>query len=218
VRVLIFGASGFVGQGVLGEALASDVVSEVITVGRTPVPVQHPKLRQLEHRDFTDFSALVEEFKGVDACFWCLGISSNGMSEADYTRITLDFTKAAADVLIAASPQASFVFVSGAGTNPESNGMWQRVKGAAEHYVAKAGFARAAAFRPAMILGYKGAFPRDLPLKLAYLVLLPLLPVVWPLGGATSAARIGRAMLAFAQGRGQEGVYNSRQINALASS
>src|SRR5262245_6976632 len=143
MRVILFGASGMVGQGVLRECLLDADVSEVLAVVRSPLDRRDPKLRELAHKDFTDFSGV--DFSGYDACFWCLGISSVGMSEVDYTRITYDYTVAAAAQM---APSIAFIFVSGAGTGGAS--MWARVKKKAEDAVL-ARFAKGYAFRPAFI-------------------------------------------------------------------
>src|SRR5262245_58695492 len=121
MKIILFGATGMVGQGVLRECLNAPDVTEVLTVVRSPTGQRHEKLREVVHRDFNDFSGL--SFNG-DACFWCLGVSSAGMSEADYARVTYDYTMAAAKVL--ARPTMTFIFVSGAGA--DGNAMWARVK------------------------------------------------------------------------------------------
>ena len=119
MKVILFGGAGMVGQGVLRECLRDPEVTEVLAVMRSATGQQHAKLREIVHKDFNDFSAL--QLDG-DACFWCLGVSSAGMSEADYTRITHDYTMAAAKVL--ARPTMTFIFVSGAGA--QGNAMWAK--------------------------------------------------------------------------------------------
>ena len=120
MRILLFGSTGMVGQGVLRECLADPEVTEVISVVRAPTGRDHPRLREIVHADFTDFSTLGLD---ADACFWCLGVSSNGMTEADYTRITHEYTMAAAKAL---DPRTTFIFVSGQGA--DGSAMWARVK------------------------------------------------------------------------------------------
>src|SRR2546430_3531055 len=124
-----------VGQGVLRECLSDPEVERVLSVGRTASGVHHEKLRELMHADFTNFSAVEAELKGYDACFFCLGVSSVGMKEPDYARVTYDFTLAAAKALLAASPNLTFIYVSGAGTDSSEKGrsMWARVKGRTEN-------------------------------------------------------------------------------------
>src|SRR5438128_5350495 len=120
MKVLLFGSTGMVGQGVLRECLADPGVTEVISVVRASTGRAHEKLREIVHSDFANFSSLRFD---ADACFWCLGVSSNGMSEADYTRVTHDYTIAAARSMPA---RLTFVFVSGQGA--EGTAMWARVK------------------------------------------------------------------------------------------
>src|SRR5262245_1291549 len=117
MKVILFGATGMVGQGVLRECLLDPDVKQILAVGRTATGQQSPKLRELVHKDFTDFSAVEKELSGYDACFFCLGVSSAGMKEADYHRVTYDYTMAAARTLAKVSPGMTFVFVSGAGTD-----------------------------------------------------------------------------------------------------
>src|ERR1043165_3561685 len=125
MKVLLFGSTGMVGQGVLRECLADPDVTEVISVVRAPAGRKDAKVREIVHADFADFSTLRFD---ADACFWCLGVSSNGMSEADYTRVTHDYTIAAAKVMNA---RLTFVFVSGQGADRDV--MWARVKKRTEH-------------------------------------------------------------------------------------
>jgi nucleoside-diphosphate-sugar epimerase len=131
MQVIVFGASGMVGQGVLRECLVADDVESVLSVVRRPTGVQHAKLTELVHTDFTDFSTAKEQLTGYDACFFCLGVSSVGMKEPEYARITYDFTLAAARMLAAVNPGSTFVYVSGAEKDsPEQRRwMWARGKG-----------------------------------------------------------------------------------------
>ncbi|HJY34950.1 MAG TPA: NAD-dependent epimerase/dehydratase family protein, partial [Vicinamibacterales bacterium] len=135
MNVLIFGATGMVGQGVLREALLDPGVTRVVTVGRRATGVQDPKLRELVHADLFHLESLEADLTGFDGGFYCLGVTSVGMSEADYTRITFDLTMAVAETLARLNPQMTFVFVSGAGADSSETGrlMWARVKGRAEN-------------------------------------------------------------------------------------
>jgi hypothetical protein len=135
MKVIVFGATGMVGKGALLEALESPDVEAVLAVGRGPSGVQHPKLRDLVHKDLYEYASLEGELKGYDACFFCLGVSSAGMSETDYTRVTYDLTLAAARTLVRLNPQMTFIYVSGANTDSTEKGstMWARVKGRTEN-------------------------------------------------------------------------------------
>src|SRR4051794_8865634 len=147
MKVILFGSTGMVGQGVLRECLHDPVVAEVVAVVRSATGQQHPKLREIPHHDFTDFSTLRLDALEADACLWCLGVSSTGMSETDYTRITHDFTVAAARALV--KPTMTWVFVSGAGA--ERDVMWARVKKRTEDALFAMPFAAVYVFRPGFI-------------------------------------------------------------------
>src|SRR5260370_14881342 len=118
MNVILFGATGMVGQGVLRECLLDPDVECVLTVGRSATGQKHEKLRELVHADLTDYARVASELSGYDACFFCLGVSSTGMSEADYRRVTYDIAVAAARTLVDQNPAMTFIFVSGAGTDP----------------------------------------------------------------------------------------------------
>ncbi|MFB9450696.1 epimerase [Dactylosporangium vinaceum] len=211
MRVIVFGATGMVGMGVLRECLLAPDVSEVLVVTRTPTGVEHPKLRELVHRDFGDFGDV--DFSGYDATFFCLGVSSVGMSEADYTRITYDYTLAAARRIAGQSPGSVFVYVSGAGTNRDGRQMWQRVKGRTEDDVAALEL-RGYAFRPGFIQPQHGARSKVRAIHVIYTVLTPVsaLLVRFAPGIATSTSQLGRAMLVVARTRPEKRYWESRDI------
>jgi uncharacterized protein YbjT (DUF2867 family) len=135
MKVILFGATGMVGQGALRECLLDPEVEAVLTVGRSATGQQHAKLRELVHKDLLSYSAIEGELAGYDACFFCLGVTSAGMSEAEYTRVTYDIALAAAQTLVRTSPGMTFIFVSGLGTDSTEQGrtMWARVKGRTEN-------------------------------------------------------------------------------------
>lgn len=218
LNVVIFGATGVIGQGVLLEALEHPAIGQVLTVGRRPPPVEHEKLRHLSHSDFSDLNPIAHELEGLDACFWCLGISSVGLDEAAYTRITHDYTLAAAEVLHRNNPDLCFCFVSGAGTDETEQGksMWARVKGKAENAV-KRTFRQAYLFRPAFVRPLKGVRPRSRLYRAVIPLFLPFNPLLRVLGGATSTVEIGKAMIAAATGLSREQILDSKSINRLAA-
>jgi uncharacterized protein YbjT (DUF2867 family) len=158
MKVVLFGASGMVGQGVLRECLLDPDVESVLSIGRSASGQLHPKLRELVHRDFLDYSAVESQLSGFDACFYCLGVSSVGMQEADYRRVTYDFTMAAAQVLAKLNPGMTFVYVSGMGTDSSERGrsMWARVKGQTENALLRLPFKAAYMFRPGAIAPLHG--------------------------------------------------------------
>jgi uncharacterized protein YbjT (DUF2867 family) len=153
IRVIVFGATGMVGEGVLLTALRHEDVESVLVIGRRPCMVTHSKLKELIHRDFFNYSAIEDQLQGYDACFFCLGVSSVGMNERDYSRVTYDLTMQAAEVLSRCNPAMTFCYVSGTGTDSTEQGriMWARVKGRTENHLAKLPFKSVYAFRPGLL-------------------------------------------------------------------
>ncbi|MER7891072.1 epimerase [Micromonospora sp. NPDC094482] len=202
MRVVIFGATGMVGQGVLRESLLADDVREVLVIGRTPTGRRHPKLREITVDDVGELGSLRDELAGVDACFYCLGVSSLGLDEATYTRISYDYPVAAARLLAEVSPAATFVYVSGAGTDSTGRGrvMWARVKGRAENAVLDL-LPNGYAARPGFIQPTHGVVSKTRWYRLGYVVTRPLYPLLQRLFPAqvTSSDRLGRAMLRVAR-------------------
>lgn len=220
VRVVLFGATGMVGQGVLLEALDDPEVTEVLAVGRRPTGRSHPKLREVQVTDFADLSPLQERFAGYDACFFCLGVSSVGMSEADYSRVTFDYTMAAAKALLAASPGLVFVYVSGMGTDSTEKGrsMWARVKGRTENRLLAMPFRAAYMFRPGFIQPERGIRSRTAFYRAFYAasrLFGGLLVRAFP-GQATTTGRVGRAMIQVARTTPPQRIVEAAAINALA--
>jgi uncharacterized protein YbjT (DUF2867 family) len=154
MKAIIFGATGMIGKGVLLECLDHADVEAVLTIGRSTVNITHPKLTQIKHSDFLDFTAIESELKGYDACFYCLGISAAGMNEASYNKITHNFTLAAAQTFYKLNPEITFTYVSGVGTDSTEKGrqMWARVKGKRENDLMAIGFKKAIMFRPGAII------------------------------------------------------------------
>lgn len=219
MNVILFGATGMVGQGVLRECLLDPAVGRVLAVGRAPTGKSDVKLRELIHRDFTDFSSAEKELTGYDACFYCLGVSSAGMKEADYRRVTRDYALAAAQVLARANPGMTLVFVSGAGTDSTERGrsMWARVKGETENALLKLPFKAACMFRPAFIQPLHGITSRTPMYRALYAVIAPLVPVIRALAPkyVTTTERVGRAMLRVAREGAPRPVLESWEIDAL---
>jgi len=218
MRVIVFGATGMVGQGVLRECLMDPAVERVLVVGRTPTGIEHPKLREIEHRNFTDFSAIEDEFAGYDACFFCLGVSSVGIPPEEYERITYEYTVAAAEPLARINPDSTFIYVSGAGTDSTEQGRtrWARVKGRTENAILALPF-HGYAFRPGYIQPLHGVTSKTRLYGALYRVVAPLYPLfkrIMP-GAVTTTEQLGRAMLAVARGGAPKKVLGSREINAL---
>ena len=180
MNVIVFGATGMVGQGVLRECLLDPRVETVVTVGRSATGQQHPKLREIVHRDLLDFRPIAAQLSGLDACFFCLGISSAGMTEEQYGRVTYDITLAAAETLVRLNPRMTFIYVSGVGTDSTEKGrtMWARVKGMTENALLRMAFKAAYMFRPGVIQPLHGITSRTRLYRAGYVVFKPLFPLL----------------------------------------
>jgi uncharacterized protein YbjT (DUF2867 family) len=219
MKIVLFGATGMVGQGVLRECLADPGVDEVLAVGRNPVGVNDPKLRELVLRDLFELSTMEDQFGGYGACFFCLGVSSAGMSEADYRRVTYELTLAAATVLARTNPASTFVYVSGEGADSTEAGrvMWARVRGKTENAVLGLPF-QGYAVRPGYIQPMDGIRSRTALTRLFYRIGGPLYPILRRIapGHVTTTRNLGRAMLAIARNGAPERILYSPAINKLA--
>jgi len=219
MNVLILGASGMVGSGVLLECLDDPAVTSVLALGRRACGVAHPKLRELLHADFFDFSGLGDALTGLDACFFCLGVSAAGKSEAEYHRLTYDLTTAFADTFLRASPGATFCYVSGAGTDSTEKGraMWARVKGKTENHLLKMPFAAVRLFRPGYIQPMRGVRSSTGLYQAFYTAMSPLYPLLKRLAPrhVTTTEILGRAMIRVASEGYPKAVLDPPDINAL---
>ncbi|SEC25302.1 hypothetical protein SAMN04490357_1556 [Streptomyces misionensis] len=221
MRVIIFGASGMVGQGVLRACLLDDSVTDVLLVVRRPMNMTHPKVREVVHADFADFSAIQSELQGLNACFYCLGVSAAGHKEADYTRITYDYTLAAARAVGTDNPTLTFAYVSGEGTDSTENGraMWARIKGRTENALLATDL-HAYMFRPGYIQPRHGAVSRTASYRALYRLTSWLYPVLHRLAPrhTTTTEHVGRAMLAVVERKGEgPRILTSADINQLGS-
>jgi uncharacterized protein YbjT (DUF2867 family) len=215
MKVVLFGASGMVGQGVLRECLLDDEVTSIVSIVRSPQAATRnpqPKLREIVHRDLSNVPPIE-----ADACFFTLGVSSAGMSEDDYRRVTYDLTMAAATSLHRVNPAMTFIYVSGAGTDSTERGrtMWARVKGATENALL-AMFPNAYMFRPALIQPMHGIRSRTRSYRIFYAIARPFFPILrhFP-RHLTTTERLGRAMLAVAKHGAPKRVLESADINAV---
>ena len=211
MKVVLFGGSGMIGQ---------DDVEQVLSIGRTRTGRSAPKLREVVHETFLDFSPLEREVTGFDACFFCLGVSSAGMSEEAYRRITYDFTLAAARTLVKASRGMTFIYVSGTGTDSTEHGraMWARVKGATENALGMLGFRAAYAFRPGYIQPMHAVTSKTGWYRAMYAVMTPLYPVLKALAPryVTTTEAMGLAMINVAKNGWPKPVLENADINAAA--
>jgi uncharacterized protein YbjT (DUF2867 family) len=234
VNVLLFGATGMVGQGVLRECLLDPGVDHVLSVGRSAVDpaavgqmaataaaTGRPaaKLRELIVANVADLSGMEAELAGFDACFFCLGVSSIGMSEPEYTRLTFDLTLAVARTVARQSPAATFVYVSGAGTDSSERGrsMWARVKGRTENELLRLPFKAAYMFRPGAIVPLHGVRSKTRWVRLIYPLLVPVIPL-WRRFAPdtiTTSEQVGRAMLRVAREGYAKPTLETADINRL---
>lgn len=219
MNVAVFGATGMVGQGVLIECLAEPNVARVVSVVRRPSGVTHAKLDEVVHGDFFDYAAIESHLRGLDACFFCLGVSSLGMSEADYRRVTYDLTMAAAQALRRLNPALAFCYVSGAGTDSTEKGrsMWARVKGQTENELTRL-FGKAYLFRPGYIHPEKGVKSKTGWVRAALIVARPIGALLTRFPGiATRSDVLGRAMIAIVREGPPSRAVESRDINQLGA-
>jgi uncharacterized protein YbjT (DUF2867 family) len=209
-----------VGQGVLRECLAASDVKEVIVLGRSKIEPAHPRLRQLVQDDLFKLTSIEPELQGIDACFFCLGVSSSGMSEAAYRHITYDLTLAVATRLARLNPAMTFIYVSGAGTDSTERGrsMWARVKGQTENALKVLPIAGVYLFRPAIIQPLHGIESKTPSYRRFYRLTRPLLPVMTRLFPSlvVTTEEVGRAMLNAARRGSGRLVLESRDIARLA--
>jgi uncharacterized protein YbjT (DUF2867 family) len=219
MNVILFGATGMVGQGILRECLLDSGVLQILSIVRTPSGQQHPKLRELVLADFFDYSTIEPELTGFDACFFALGVSSAGMDEAKYKHLTYDLTLAAATTLARLNPQMTFLYVSGAGTDSTERGrsMWARVKGKTENDLLKLPFRAAYMFRPGAIQPLHGIRSKTRLYQTFYTVLNPILPFLkstFP-QYITTTEELGRAMLTVARDGYPKPILESKDINTF---
>jgi uncharacterized protein YbjT (DUF2867 family) len=214
MRIIITGVTGMVGEGVLLECLETDSVEKVLTVSRKPVDHSHPKLEQLHVPDFKNTSEVEAKLTGYDACFFCAGVSSIGMSEADYTAITYDTTIAFATTLARLNPNMVFTYVTGASTDSTEKGkkMWARVKGRTENALMRLPFKGAYNFRP----GLMTPKPGQKHLKRSYRVALFFAPILKLFFRPLTLSQVGRAMIRCAQSGAPKQILEIADIAELA--
>jgi uncharacterized protein YbjT (DUF2867 family) len=219
MKIILFGATGMVGQGCLRECLIDPEVETVLAVGRSPTGVQNAKLREIVHDNFLDFSAIESQIAGYDACFFCLGVSSVGMSEERYRHLTYDLTLAAATTLAKLNPGMVFVYVTGQGTDSTEQGrlMWARIKGKTENDLLKLPFKAAYMFRPAGIQPLHGVKSKTAWVQAIYVVATPLLTWLNRVAPKymTTTEQVGRAMIKVARDGYPKPVLESEDINRV---
>jgi uncharacterized protein YbjT (DUF2867 family) len=221
VKVILFGATGMVGQGVLRECLLDSGVEQVLAIGRSATGQQHAKLQEIVQSDLFDLSSIEGRLAGFDACFFCLGVSAAGMSEQDYRRITYELTMSVAKTMAKLNPEMTFIYVSGAGTDSaeRSRMMWARVKGTTENDLLKMPFRAAYMFRPGYIQPLHGIRTKTRWYGALYAVMGPLYPIWKRLlpNYVTTTECVGRAMLNVARHGAPKRFLENQDINGLCS-
>jgi uncharacterized protein YbjT (DUF2867 family) len=221
MRVVIFGASGMLGQGLLRECLRASDVTQVLTIVRAPTGASDPKLTERVHTDLLNYRAIEADLTDLDACYFCLGVSAAGLDEAQYTRVTYDIALAAGQALARLNQRLIFVYVSGQGTDSTEQGriMWARVKGRTENALRALPFKACYAFRPGFIRPLHGARSRTRAYRILYAVLAPVTPLLRALfpNQVLTTEVIGRAMLNVTRYGAAQPILGAREINAAAA-
>jgi uncharacterized protein YbjT (DUF2867 family) len=217
MKAILFGASGMVGQGVLRECLLDPGVDAVLSLGRRPLGQKNAKLREIVHADIADLSSIADQVTGYDACFFCLGVTSVGMTEADYRRITYGYAVGAGETLARLNPSMTFVFISGAGSDSSGRAMWARVKGETENALLKMPFKSAYMFRPGFIQPLHGIQSKTALYRNLYIALAPFVGLLMKIAPkyVTTTEILGRAMIKAARQGAPKRILESQDINAL---
>ncbi|MGB1037093.1 MAG: NAD-dependent epimerase/dehydratase family protein [Bacteroidia bacterium] len=197
MKVIITGSTGMVGRSVLNECLVNDKVTKVLVVNRRNLDVSHAKLTELVHTDFSDFSVVSESFRDYDACFHCMGVTSVGKDEAEFSKYTFDYTKSLVDACFSANPKMVVNYVSGTGTDSTEKGktMWARVKGKTENYILNKGFKDAYMFRLGALIPEGEVSSGTSWYKYIYIVMKPFYPLMKRIKSVTTSSKIGKAMI-----------------------
>lgn len=197
LSVLITGATGMIGKGILLECIQHPRIKSITLLSRSPVDIQNPRIKQILLSDFMEIDTVKDQLDHIDGCFHCMGVSSMGMSEEQFTRLTFGITKKLADMCFDHNPKMTFNYVSGAGTDSSEKGrqMWARVKGRTENYILTRGFEKSYMFRPGLIIPEKGIRSRTRLYQRIYTILQPLFPLLKKMNSVTTTTKIGQAMI-----------------------
>lgn len=218
MKVIVTGSTGMVGKGVLLECLDDSSIEQILVVNRSPIGLNHPKLKEILHTDFTDFSQIQSEFETYDACFHCMGVSSAGISDEKYFTLTYGITESLVDAVHKANPDMIFTYVSGAGTDSSetSNTTWARVKGKTENMILNQGFKDAYMFRPGAIIPERGVTSKTKLYNVMYVITRPIFPLLKKIKSVTTTINIGKAMIYVSNHPQELKVLDGHQINQLA--
>lgn len=218
MKVIITGSTGMVGKSVLLECLKSNDVTEILLINRSPIDISDPKIKEVIHKDFLDFSSIQSELKDYDACFHCMGVSSMGISKENYFNLTYNVTKNLADLVHEVNPNITFTYVSGQGTDSSEKGKshWARVKGKTENYLFNKGFKDFYAFRPGAIVPGEGVTSKTGWINVLLILLKPLFALLKNSDNVTTSENIGNAMINSVKIASEEKILPNKEINALA--
>ena len=196
-NVLITGSTGMVGKSVLLECLESDKIDGVTAINRASVGLEHPKMKEVLLKDFSQIETIRPDLENFDACFHCMGVSALGMSEEKYTHITYTLTKKLTDLMFELNPDMVFTYVSGIGTDSSEKGgsMWARVKGKTENYILNKGFGDAYMIRLGAIIPEKGIKSKTGWYNALYVILRPLFPLIKKSSNFITTTAFGQAMI-----------------------
>jgi hypothetical protein len=215
LKVIIFGSTGMIGQGVLLECLEDPNVESVLTVVRSPQHNSHPKVKEIVHTNFFSFDSMQQEFSGYNACLFSLGVSAVGLSEKEYRRVTYDLAVGAAEVMLRANPQMVFCYISGKSTNANSSQMWSRVKGDLENKLLGM-FTHAYMFRPGFIQPLNGIKSKTRLYNVIYFLFKPFYFLLKHYkSGVTDTSTLARAMISVARNGYKTNILESTDINEL---
>ena len=219
IKAIITGSTGMVGKGILLECLEREEVESVLVINRKPLGLVHPKLKEIIHQDFSEFSKIKEEFSNYNACFHCMGVSSIGKTEEEFLIPTYNFTKALVDEMNEVKSNMVFNYVSGSGTDSSElgNTMWARVKGKTENMILNAGFKDAYMFRAGMILPEKGVKSSTGWYNSIYVILKPFFPFFKKMSSVTTSVKIGDAMINSVCKGFEKKHLENQDINTLAN-
>lgn len=219
IRSIIFGSTGMIGQAVLMECMESPQVEAVLLINRRALNIKNPKVKEIVLPDFENMDSLVPEFKNYNTCFYSLGVSAVGLTEAEYHRITYDLTVKIAEALLKTGQDFIFCYISGKGTDSTEKGrtMWARVKGKLENKLLSMPFKNAYMFRPGYIQPLKGIRSRTKWYNIVYAILKPLYFLLKPLkGSVTNTTSLAKAMINVAANGYEKRILESTDLNKVA--
>jgi nucleoside-diphosphate-sugar epimerase len=197
MKIIITGSTGMVGKAVLLESIDDTRITEILLINRNPIGISHPKVKEVIHKDFMDFTPIQDQLNGYDFCCHCMGVSSAGMSEEQYTELTYGISKSLASTLYSLNPNMVFNYVSGTGTDSTEKGstMWARVKGKTENMILQMGFKDAYMFRPGVIIPERRIKSKTAFYNIFYIIAKPIFPILKKVKSITTTTKIGKAMI-----------------------